>query len=158
MHQFSVTPIGSFAGGEQGFQIRLEAKYAPALEGLEGFSHLQVLWWFSRADDPGSRATLTEKRPYRTAPPRIGTFATRSPRRPNPIALSCVQILAVDREAGVIHIPYVDAEPGTPILDIKPYTPSLDRVESPGVPDWCAGWPRSLEASASFDWEAVFIE
>lgn len=45
---------------------------------------------------------------------------------------------------------------GSPVLDLKPYTPSLDRVEIPHVPDWCAHWPQSLEESASFDWAKEF--
>ena len=51
---------------------------------------------------------------------------------------------------------YIDAENGTPVLDVKPYTPSLDRVERPDVPGWCAHWPKSAEASGDFDWEKVF--
>ena len=45
---------------------------------------------------------------------------------------------------------------GTPVLDIKPYTPSLDSVETPGVPEWCSQWPKCTEDSWDFDWEAVF--
>ena len=51
---------------------------------------------------------------------------------------------------------YIDANDKTSILDIKPYTPSLDRVENPQVPDWCSHWPHSLEESASFAWENEF--
>ena len=76
--------------------------------------------------------------------------------RPNPIALSCVQVLQIDQASGAIEIAYTDAEHLTPILDIKPYTPSLDRVERPSVPQWCAHWPKSLEGSAEFEWSGVF--
>lgn len=53
-------------------------------------------------------------------------------------------------------IAYIDANDGTPVLDIKPYTPGLDRVEKPGVPDWCCHWPESLEESGEFNWENEF--
>ncbi|MNZ62665.1 putative tRNA (adenine(37)-N6)-methyltransferase [compost metagenome] len=86
----------------------------------------------------------------------MGIFATRSPIRPNPIALSVVQMISVDEDKGVIRIPYIDANQGTPVIDLKPYTPSLDRVESPGVPDWCKHWPKSLEKSSDFDWQDEF--
>ena len=86
----------------------------------------------------------------------MGIFATRSPQRPNPIALSVAEILYIDHEAGVIYIAYADARQGSPVLDLKPYTPSLDRVEHPQVPDWCGHWPRSLEESGDFDWENEF--
>lgn len=47
----------------------------------------------------------------------------------------------------------MDAEDGTPVIDIKPYTPSFDRVESPIVPDWCASWPKDVETSGDFGWK-----
>ena len=50
----------------------------------------------------------------------------------------------------------VHADDNTPVLDIKPYTPSFDRVETPGVPAWCSEWPKSTEASGCFDWGQVF--
>jgi tRNA (Thr-GGU) A37 N-methylase len=59
-------------------------------------------------------------------------------------------------EKGIIGLAFIDAEDGTPVLDIKPYTPSLDRVENPIVPKWCAHWPKSVESSGSFDWSSVF--
>lgn len=86
----------------------------------------------------------------------MGIFATRSPIRPNPIALSTVEIIHIDYQKGLIQIAYIDANDTTPVLDIKPYTPSLDRVETPGVPEWCCHWPKSLEQSASFAWEEEF--
>ena len=86
----------------------------------------------------------------------MGIFATRSPIRPNPIALTAVEILHIDYEKGVIQIAYIDANDGSPVLDIKPYTPSLDRIEAPEVPVWCAHWPKSLEVSGSFAWEKEF--
>ena len=86
----------------------------------------------------------------------MGTFAIRSPMRPNPIALTAVQVLNIDFNAGIIQINYIDAENDSPVLDIKPYTPSLDRIENPKVPEWCSHWPKSLEESANFDWQNEF--
>lgn len=56
----------------------------------------------------------------------------------------------------VYELAHIDAEAGTPVLDIKPYTPSLGRVEKPSVPSWCADWPASVEESGRFDWSSVF--
>ena len=94
--------------------------------------------------------------PYRNSPETLGTFATRSPERPNPVALSTAQILRIDSAAGIIGLSHIDARDNTPVIDLKPYTPSLDRVAHPCVPDWCASWPKSLEESADFDWSGVF--
>ena len=144
-------PIGRVECAEGEFRIVLDAEYAPALRGLEGFSHAQVIWWFDRTGDTGS---LVESKPYVKGPDELGVFATRSPMRPNPIAVSSVGITYVDE--ATVGLEYIDAYPGSPVLDIKPYTPSIDRIESPSVPAWCAHWPRSVEESGGFDWEAEF--
>ena len=86
----------------------------------------------------------------------MGVFATRSPVRPNPIALTASEIINIDFTNGMIRVTFIDANDNTPVLDIKPYTPSFDRVETPGVPAWCSEWPKSTEASGCFDWGQVF--
>lgn len=96
-------------------------------------------------------------KPYAKAPEMMGIFATRSPVRPNPIAVTTVAVLHIDYENGVIIIPYIDANNGTPVLDLKPYTPSIDRVENPESPDWCSHWPSNIESSGAFDWEGEFL-
>ena len=153
---FTVSPIGHIQADEQGFSLCIDEPFRAGLEALQGFSHLQALCWFDRCDTPEARRILTVPSPYKGAPAQMGIFATRSPARPNPIALCTVQALSTPRAQGIIPIAYTDALDGTPILDIKPYTPSLDRVENPQVPAWCKDWPKSLEASADFDWEGVF--
>ncbi len=156
MSNFQVNPIGKISVKEGGMFIELEPKYIPALQALEGFSHLNIIWWFSDFDNEETRSILEAPQPYKKAPAVMGIFATRSPIRPNPIALSTVQVLHINDEKGIIHIPYIDANDGTPVLDIKPYTPSLDRVKNPRVPEWCSHWPMSIEESANFAWEDEF--
>lgn len=156
MEQFTMEAIGFAAANEEGYSIEVEPRFREALKGLEGFSHVQVLWWFSQCGDGDSRSVLTEWHPYQGGPDSLGVFATRSPRRPNPIALSCAAVVELDPARGILRLGYLDALDGTPVLDIKPYTPSLDRVESPQVPAWCSHWPKDLESSGSFDWEEVF--
>lgn len=153
MAELQLNTIGRIESENGDMRIVLDKAYAPALTGMEGFSHIQVLWWFSACDNPADRSALTETKPYRTSPDVLGTFATRSPRRPNPIALDTVQITYIDRENAVIGLAWIEAFDGTPVLDIKPYTPSLDRVERPTVPNWCSHWPKCCEASGNFDWE-----
>lgn len=149
--------IGTIRTSKGECRLELKPEYAGALTALEGFSHIQVLWWFDRCDDAQSRATLTVQKPYAHGPALLGTFATRSPQRPNPIALSCAEVTQVDREAGTVRLGWIDAEDGSPLLDVKPYVPALDRVANPAVPAWCAHWPDSLEASADFDWQREFL-
>jgi tRNA-Thr(GGU) m(6)t(6)A37 methyltransferase TsaA len=156
MKNFQVSPIGKINVNEEEMFIEIKPKYIPALQALDGFSHINVIWWFSDFDNEEARNTLEAAQPYKKSPDIMGIFATRSPIRPNPIALTAVQIIHIDYEKGSIQIPYIDANDGTPVLDIKPYTPSLDRIETPGVPEWCSHWPKSLEESGSFNWENEF--
>lgn len=156
MITFEVHSIGKILNNENSTIIEIEAKYIPALQALDGFSHINVIWWFSDFDDENARNVLETEQPYKKAPEKMGIFATRSPIRPNPIALTAVEIIRIDYQKGVIQIAYIDAHDNTPVLDIKPYTPSLDRVETPGVPEWCSHWPKSLEQSAYFEWENEF--
>lgn len=156
MTNFEVFPVGKFHNNENGTFIEIEPKYIPAMAGLDGFSHINVIWWFSDFDNKDARKALDMPQPYKMAPATMGVFATRSPLRPNPIALTTVEVIGIDHQKGIIQIAYTDANDNTPVLDIKPYTPSADRVETPSVPEWCMQWPKSLEQSATFAWKDVF--
>lgn len=154
MANLQLNPIGVIASDDQGMRIVLDKAYVPALTGLDDFSHIQVLWWFGECDTSIDRSTLIQSKPYKQSPDALGTFATRSPMRPNPIGLDCVKTTCIDHENGIIGLAYIEAFDGSPVLDIKPYTPSLDRVENPAVPNWCSHWPSSHETSGDFDWES----
>ena len=117
---------------------------------------MQILWWMDGCDNASDRGTLVEEKPYRNGPDEIGVFALRSPERPNPIAVSNVNIAYVDVESGTVGLYYIDAFDGSKVIDIKPYTPSIDRIEHPFTPNWCAHWPKSYEESSDFDWESEF--
>jgi len=156
MRNLKVNPIGRVNINGEGMFIEVEAKYIPAMQAIDGFSHLNVVWWFSDFDNEDMRNILEASQPYKKSPAVMGVFATRSPVRPNPIALSAVQVIGIDYKNGVIQVAYIDANNGTHVLDIKPYTPSLDRIEAPSVPQWCCHWPKSLEEAETFDWENEF--
>ena len=98
-----------------------------ALRGIEGFSHLWILWQFSQAVRQDWSPTV--RPPRLGGNTRMGVFATRSTFRPNAIGLSCVRLLSVEhtQDMGtVLHIGGADLMDGTPILDIKPYIPYCD--------------------------------
>jgi len=104
-----------------------EYRNPDALRGLEGFSHLWIIWEFSEAKRETWSPTV--RPPRLGGNTRMGVFATRSPFRPNPIGLSCVEILGIrqDKELGpVIEVGGADMMDGTPIYDIKPYIPYAD--------------------------------
>ena len=154
--EFTISPIGKIAVNDEDFKLLIDEPFRPALLELDAFSHINVVWWCHLLDSPDYRSMTVSHTPYRDAPDEIGIFATRSPVRPNPVALTTVMVLAIDHDAGAITVPYIDAEDGTPIIDIKPYHPSIDRVRDVRMPEWCAGWPQWYEDSATFDWDAVF--
>lgn len=131
--------------------------YRPALSGLEGFGYVNVLTWLHQFDEPAYREVVTCPRPYRRAPETAGIFATRSPVRPNPIGLTACPVVSIDESAGLVTVGWIDAEEGTPVLDIKPYHPAVDRVRDAAVPEWCSHWPQWLEDGGAFDWEAEFV-
>ncbi len=102
-------------------------RIADAVRGLEGFSHIWLLWQFS--ENLRDTWSPTVRPPRLGGNARMGVFATRSPFRPNPIGLSCVRLLEIetDRELGpVLRVAGADLMDGTPIFDIKPYLPYTD--------------------------------
>jgi tRNA-Thr(GGU) m(6)t(6)A37 methyltransferase TsaA len=140
---YHINPVGYLQRKQDQIFIRILPEYKPALKELETFSHVQVLWWFDKFDDETSRKTTQfDKMPFET--PSLGVFACRSPMRPNPIGLTTVKIMDIDHENGLLEIEGMDAYDGTPILDLKAYMPSCDRVKNVTVPEWMAQWPEWL--------------
>jgi len=150
-----IKPIGLVSTANNQFSIILEKKFLPALTNINGFSHLQVVWWGHLYDSPQARAHLVAEKPYKKGPDAIGVFATRSPVRPNPILITTIAVQRIDFEKGIIYTPYIDAEEGTPVLDIKPYHLS-ERVRECSVPEWCSHWPEWDEDTATFNWQNEF--
>lgn len=104
-----------------------EYRNSDALRGLEDFSHLWIIWQFSKA--VGKQWTPTVRPPRLGGNKRIGVFATRSPFRPNSLGLSSVKILGIEQTTkygAVIHVSGADLMDSTPIFDIKPYIPYAD--------------------------------
>ncbi len=121
------TPVQSSRSAAQG-QAVLLPEYEGGLRDLEAFSHIILLYFFHQAE-PGYELMV---KPYFDEEKR-GLFATRYPRRPNPIGLSIVRL--VRREGRVLHVEGLDVLDGTPLLDIKPYVPAFDCF-----PEASLGW------------------
>lgn len=113
---------------------------AEALNGIEEFSHLFVIFWMHKISTE-ERKTMKVHPRNRRDMPLLGVFATRTPQRPNPIGLTLVRILGV--KGNVVTVQGLDAFDGTPILDIKPYD-YWDTAEDARVPEW---WARLREES-----------
>lgn len=150
---FVLKEIGKVSHAE-GFRIEVAKAFRPALTGLGEFSHVMVLWVFNKL--PWDGKTLVMPPPYKKLDHDIGLFATRSPFRPTPVGVSTARIIAVDVAAGTIEVDWIDADHGSPVIDLKPYHPSEDCVRDIALPSWCAHWPTSREESGDFDWENEF--
>ncbi|RXE56635.1 methyltransferase [Methanoculleus taiwanensis] len=154
--EFCVKPVGVVHAGGESYSIEIAEPFRPALAGLDGFGHILVLWWADQVATEELRSETVCRKPYTKGPDTIGIFATRSPVRPNPIALSTVPVLGIDTAAGIIEVPFIDADDGTPVLDIKPYLPATERIREVRVPAWSAHWPQWYEDNWGFDWAAEF--
>jgi tRNA-Thr(GGU) m(6)t(6)A37 methyltransferase TsaA len=113
-------------------QIVFREELTEALEGVEEFSHLFVLFWLHEMSDEDRRIIKVHPR-GRSDMPLLGIFATRTPHRPNPIGLTRVKLLSV--KGNIITVQGLDAFNGTPVLDIKPFD-SWDTTEDFKVPEW----------------------
>ena len=115
-------------GSDAECTIELEVRYAAALDGVAGCTHLVLLYFMDRA-----RRDLLVQAPRKGE--RRGTFALRSPVRPNPIAMSVVRLVRI--ECTTLTVVGLDCLDGTPLIDIKPYFASVD-----SVPDAVVGWDK----------------
>lgn len=117
---------------EQVARVALEPEWSAALDGLEHYSHLMVLFWMHHVGT--CKLTHVPQGNFRDAP-EVGIFACRCPYRPNPIAVTTVRLLRIDGLELVVE--GLDAVNGTPVIDIKPYTPRMDAaVGEVRVPPW----------------------
>lgn len=112
------TPIQSVYGRDVEGSIALDESFAPALDDIEGFERLWLIYWMDRTGPFKPRIL-----PYRDTVEH-GLFATRSPNRPNPIGMSVVRLIR--REGATLYVADMDILDGTPLLDIKPYVPEFD--------------------------------
>jgi tRNA-Thr(GGU) m(6)t(6)A37 methyltransferase TsaA len=119
-------------------QIIISSELTEALDGIDSFSHLFVLFWLSQISNQ-QRKTMKVHPRGRKDMPLLGVFATRTNLRPNPIGLTLVELLKV--ESNVLTIRGLDAFDGTPVLDLKPFD-FWDSAKDVKVPEW---WIRLEE-------------
>lgn len=142
--------IGKYKRKNQKDTIILNECNRQKLEKLKEFSHLKILWWFSKFEGDIFRKTLQANPPYEGAP-KTGVFGSRSPVRPNPIAITTVKVDDIDIQNGEIYFYGFDAFNDTPVFDVIPYIPCLDRVNEFYVPDWVSHWPKWYTPEVSSD-------
>ena len=132
-HDHASTPIQPVCAQGSAGRVEVFPRFAEALDDIEGFSHLHLIYWLHRASEVATSVagpSPLKVVPYLDDVPR-GVFATRTPVRPNPIGLSLVRL--VERRGNVLVVEDLDVLDGTPLLDIKPYVEKFDlRVDTRG--------------------------
>lgn len=136
-----ISPIGYVRKDGMKTSLEIIDKYIPGLKELNNFSHVIVLWWANMIDNSEHRNVLQVYPPY-SLDRLTGIFATRAEYRPNPISITTCKIEDLNEKDGILHVSNLDACDGTPIIDLKAYFPSFDRVEKPETPRWLSFlWP-----------------
>jgi tRNA-Thr(GGU) m(6)t(6)A37 methyltransferase TsaA len=140
-HEIILKPIGTVRTTAVGDEVKdktrtsqiiMRKELTTALDGMDGFSHLFVLFWLHEISEK-HRKTLKVHPRGRKDLPLLGVFATRTMLRPNPVGLTLVELVKVDHN--VLSVRGLDAFDGTPVLDIKPFD-SWDATETAKVPEW----------------------
>ncbi len=131
---FQVFPVGVVRKNEEGAWIEIFEPYSDALLGLEGFSHIQVFFWFHENDTADRRKTLRVHTRKDKKNPLSGVFATHSPLRPNLIGLTICKVKSIQGRR--IEIEDIDAFDGTPVIDIKCYIPGSFAESDIRLPAW----------------------
>jgi tRNA (adenine37-N6)-methyltransferase len=142
-NMIELTPIGHVSSpvtekmdekwGEVISRIALKPEYTGGLSGLEGFSHAIIITYLHEAHYESGKHLQRRPRGLESMP-KLGIFSQRAKDRPNPIGITAVEIIKVGHD--YLEVKGLDAIDSTPVLDIKPYFPQYDIVESPAVPEW----------------------
>jgi tRNA-Thr(GGU) m(6)t(6)A37 methyltransferase TsaA len=111
-------------------QIILKKKFTEALNGIEDYSHIIVVFWMDKVKDK----VITHRPQGNPDVPVVGIFSCRCPQRPNPIAITTVKLLS--RKGNKLKVKGLDILDGTPIIDIKPYWQVYDEVKRTKIPKW----------------------
>jgi len=127
--------------GEEEARVRIFPEFCETLKGIDGFSHIIILYWFHLRDNEKERSVLQVVPRRHTKNVKVGVFACRSPSRPNPIGLCVVRLTKI--EGYTLTVKALDALEGSPIIDIKPYLPRADAIPNASAPEWTLHGPRT---------------
>jgi len=131
---FQINPVGIVRKTNISVSIEIFKDYTDALLGLDGFSHIVVLYWFDQNDTADKRRVLQVHPRKDPRNPLTGVFATHSPQRPNLIGFTVCKIISI--HGGSIEIEDIDALDGSPVIDLKCYIPGSVAEKDVRLPDW----------------------
>ena len=134
MESFQIFPVGIVRKTDTAVSIDIFDDFTDALLGLDGFSHIVVLYWFDQNDTSEKRRVLQVRPRKDPRNPLTGVFATHSPQRPNLIGLTVCRIISI--HGGSIEIEDIDALDGSPVIDLKCFIPGSIGEKDVRLPDW----------------------
>ena len=132
----AVTEMSQGGWAKVDSEIHLDSQYARGLQGLEGFSHVIVVFFLDRAQGFDPEKQLLRRPRGMEDMHELGVFAQRTKYRPNPIGVTAVKLLGI--AGNIVKVRGLDALDGTPVLDLKPYLPPFDRADDVTTPAWVA--------------------
>ncbi len=136
-------PVGRVVRQDGRVWVDIYPRFAPALDGITGFSHLWVIYWFHGHDTPEDRGLLQVHPRRDPANPLTGVFATRAPVRPNLLGLDACRLVGVDGLR--LEVEGLEAQDASPVVDLKPYIPQGDAIPEARTPSWVHRRPRPPE-------------
>lgn len=140
----SLTQLGTIRKLAGEYYLEIDENFDEYKQILKGFSHIKIIWWFDKFDSDKYRNALECHPPYENAP-KTGVFASRSPVRPNPIAMTTARILGFEDNEKRMKVSSLDCFDKTPLLGISPYLPERDFVLDYHLPSWLKHWPEWLD-------------
>jgi tRNA (adenine37-N6)-methyltransferase len=132
--RYTICPVGVVRKQDDTAWIEIFDEYRDAMLGLEGFSHIHVLFWFHENDTAELRRTLQVHPRKDPSNPLTGVFATHSPMRPNLIGLTRCRIMGIEESR--ILIDAIDTRDGSPVIDIKCFIPDAQPLAEVRLPKW----------------------
>ena len=134
MESFQIFPVGIVRKTDTAVSIDIFDDFTDALLGLDGFSHIVVLYWFDQNDTAAKRRVLQVHPRKEPRNPLTGVFATHSPQRPNLIGLTVCKVKSIRGDS--VEIEDIDALDGSPVIDLKCYIPGSIGEKEIRLPDW----------------------
>ena len=139
LHKQLLSQMGTVRKTKGCYYLEVSENFDSYIKVLQGYSHIKIIWWFHKFEKDIYKRTLESVPPYEGAP-KTGIFASRSPVRPNPLAVTTAKILGIDNVLKRIKVSLLDCFDDTPFLGISPYIPEDDFVSSYRLPSWLEHW------------------
>lgn len=144
LYRQTLSRLGTIRKINGNYFLEIPEHFHEYVNALQGYSHIKILWWFHKFEKDIYKKTLECDPPYENAP-RTGIFASRSPVRPNPLALTTAKIIEIEENTNRIKVSLLDCFDESPLLGISPYRPASDEVSECRLPDWLKHWSQYLD-------------